>query len=178
MADASVIGQATVVRGNVRGDGSVEVHGRVEGDVSVAGDVTLFENAVVRGSITGARLTIGGTVSGDLTGSEAVALGSSAQVAGDISAPRVGIEEGAQLNGAVRTGGSTGNVGQSASRPAMEPRRAPPRAADVPRIETAKRASTPQMSASAAAPAAKRPPPEPVVPAIRRGLAKKKTRRQ
>ena len=49
MAEGSVIGQGTVVRGNVRGDGSIEIYGRVDGDVLVSGDVTLGENAAVRG---------------------------------------------------------------------------------------------------------------------------------
>ena len=62
MASASIIGRGTVVRGNVRGDGSLEIQGRVEGDVTVEGDVVLGEEAVVRGNITGTQLSIAGTV--------------------------------------------------------------------------------------------------------------------
>ena len=47
MAAASIIGQGTVVRGNVRGGGSLVIDGRVEGDVSVDGDVTLGEHGAV-----------------------------------------------------------------------------------------------------------------------------------
>ena len=103
MAEGSVIGQGTVVRGNVRGDGSVEIYGRVDGDVLVSGDVTLGEQASVRGDVTGARITIGGTVVGEVRGSEAIILERSAQVTGDMTAPRVGIEEGARARGALRT---------------------------------------------------------------------------
>src|SRR4029078_3985649 len=103
MAEASVIGQGTVVRGNVRGEGSIEIYGRVDGNVIVTGDVTLRENASVRGDVRGARVSVGGAVTGDRTGTEAVTLERAAQVAGDITAPKVGIEEGARVRGALRT---------------------------------------------------------------------------
>ena len=47
MAEASVIGRETVVRGNVRGSGGLEILGRVEGDVSIEGDVLLGDGEVL-----------------------------------------------------------------------------------------------------------------------------------
>ena len=38
MADASTIGRGTVVRGNVQGEGDLEILGRVEGSVVVDGE--------------------------------------------------------------------------------------------------------------------------------------------
>jgi cytoskeletal protein CcmA (bactofilin family) len=174
MAEGSVIGQGTVVRGNVRGDGSVEIYGRVDGDVLVSGDVTLGEQASVRGDVTGARITIGGTVVGEVRGSEAIILERSAQVTGDMTAPRVGIEEGARARGALRTE-------EPAAQPAArgsEQRRAAPRPLEMPR-----RAEAPAARAEAPAPRAavapppppqKRQPPAPVVPAFRGLQARKK----
>jgi cytoskeletal protein CcmA (bactofilin family) len=174
MAEGSVIGQGTVVRGNVRGDGSVEIYGRVDGDVLVSGDVTLGEQASVRGDITGARITIGGTVVGEVRGSEAIILERSAQVTGDMTAPRVGIEEGARARGALRT---EEPAAQSATRGA-EQRRAAPRPLEMPRRAEAPpaRAAEPPASRAAAAPPPpqKRQPPAPVVPAFRGLQARKK----
>ncbi|HVU04132.1 MAG TPA: polymer-forming cytoskeletal protein [Polyangiaceae bacterium] len=161
MAEGSVIGQSTVVRGNVRGEGSLEIFGRVDGDVSVTGDVTLGENASVRGDVNGARLTIGGTVTGDLRGTEAVVLERTAQVTGDIIAPRLGIEEGALVRGGIRMDAPTG------SGRAQSDRRPAPRA-EAPR--PAARPAAPPPSA----PAQKKQPPAPVVPAFRGLTAKKK----
>ncbi|HEX4338707.1 MAG TPA: polymer-forming cytoskeletal protein, partial [Polyangiaceae bacterium] len=129
MSEGSVIGQGTVVRGNVRGDGSLEIYGRVDGDVLVTGDVTLGDQASVRGDISGARITIGGTVVGELRGTEAVLLERTAQVTGDITAPRVGIEEGARARGALRT--EEPAAAQSSGR--AEQRRAAPRPLEMPR---------------------------------------------
>jgi cytoskeletal protein CcmA (bactofilin family) len=181
MAEGSVIGQGTVVRGNVRGDGSVEIYGRVDGDVLVTGDVTLGEQASVRGDVSGARITIGGTVVGEIRGSEAIVLERTAQVTGDLTAPRVGIEEGARARGALRT---EEPAAPAAARGA-EQRRAPSRPLEIPRRMEAPapaRAEPPAPRAVAPAPRAvasapppqKRQPPAPVVPAFRGLQARKK----
>jgi cytoskeletal protein CcmA (bactofilin family) len=180
MAEGSVIGQGTVVRGNVRGDGSLEIYGRVDGDVEVTGDVTLGDQASVRGDITGARITIAGTVVGEIRGSEAILLERSAQVTGDITAPRVGIEEGARARGALRTeepaaqASGRGEQRRAAPRPLEMPRRAePPAPARSERSEPPPRAVAAPPSAPSAA-AHKRQPPAPVVPAFRGLQARKK----
>ena len=178
MAEGSVIGQGTVIRGNVRGDGSVEIYGRVDGDVLVSGDVTLGEAASIRGDVTGARITIGGTVVGEIRGSEAILLERTAQVTGDMTAPRVGIEEGARARGALRT---EEPAAQAAGR--AEQRRAAPRPLEMPRRAEAPAsrgggpAEVPAPRAAAAPPPAqtqKRQPPAPVVPAFRGLQARKK----
>ena len=84
MAAASTIGQGTVVRGNVRGEGSLVIDGRVEGDVNVDGDVTLGEHGAVKGNVSGARISVAGAVAGNLHGTDAVLLESSARVVGDL----------------------------------------------------------------------------------------------
>jgi len=178
MAESSVIGQGTVIRGNVRGDGSIEIYGRVDGDVAVSGDVTLGESASVRGDVSGARLTICGTVAGDLTGTEAVVLERTAQVTGDIAAPRVGIEEGARARGALRTeepgapAGARPEVRRS-QRPIESPRQAE---REVPRIAApaARIAPRPEPVAPVAH---RKAPPAPVVPALRGLHGRKKKAR-
>jgi len=177
MAEGSVIGQGTVVRGNVRGEGSLEIYGRVDGDVEVTGDVTLGDQASVRGDVTGARITIAGTVVGELRGSEAVILERSAQVTGDITAPRVGVEEGARARGALRTeepaSQSTGRGEQR--RAAPRPLEMPRRVAEPPVSARAAEAPAPRPAAAAPPPVSqKRPPPAPVVPAFRGLQARKK----
>ena len=72
MPDTSVIGSTSVVRGNVRGQGNLEILGKIEGDVSVTGDIVLGESAGVRGNLNGASITVAGQVQGDIRGTEAV----------------------------------------------------------------------------------------------------------
>ena len=193
MSEPSVIGRGTVVRGNVRGDGSLEIQGRVEGDVTVAGDVVLGEEAVVRGSITGTQLTIAGTVQGDLRGNESLLVERGARVVGDLSSPRIGVAPGALVRGNVRTDGEAplasaqrrpGLAAQPlrsalpAARPAAptaEPVKVAPPPPPPPEPEEQSDSEPPHSSEPAAAPAAKAPPP--VVPALGKHAKAKKKRR-
>jgi len=52
MTETSVIGAGTIVSGHVRGQGSLEILGRVEGDVSVTGNVVIGPAGRVRGNVS------------------------------------------------------------------------------------------------------------------------------
>jgi cytoskeletal protein CcmA (bactofilin family) len=195
MAQGSVIGRETVVRGNVRGSGGLEILGRVEGDVNVEGDVLLAESAAVRGSISGTQLTISGAVMGDLRGSEAVLVESGARVVGDLLAPRIGIAEGALVRGNVRTEGEPALAPPAARRPAPAQRPASsfsaarmavpsitrpsePRATDrEPRTVERAEVKAQAVEAAAAKSSPEHEPPPPIVPVLpKNARGKKKSR--
>src|SRR5688572_9466604 len=141
MNGSSVIGRTSVVRGNVRGSGSLEILGRVEGDVSVSGEIVLGEEAAVRGSVSGTHITVSGAVQGDVRASEAVLLERGARVVGDLTAPRIGVATGALVRGLVRTDGepplgAPRRPGSAVTRPAAG---FAPRIQAVPKAEPAPR---------------------------------------
>ena len=73
MADKpTVIGSGTFVRGRVSGSGDLEISGRVEGDVTCSGDVTVERDGMVGASITAHRIVVRGAVKGDLTADDAL----------------------------------------------------------------------------------------------------------
>jgi cytoskeletal protein CcmA (bactofilin family) len=137
MAENSVIGAETVVSGHIRGSGSLEILGRVEGDVTLTGDVVVGVSGRVRGHISAAQLTVAGQVQGDLRGTEVVLVERGARVAGDIASPRIGIAPGALVRGHVQTDGepalaqsavtqsgvTQGGLSAGARRPAAPPAR-------------------------------------------------------
>ena len=47
----TIIGEHTTITGNIESNSSVKVEGRLEGDIKVAGDITVLVNAVVTGNI-------------------------------------------------------------------------------------------------------------------------------
>jgi cytoskeletal protein CcmA (bactofilin family) len=153
MAGASVIGEATTIRGNLRGSGSLDVRGRVEGDIEVDGDVALGEDAAVSGNISGAQITVAGAVLGDLRGSDAVLLERDARVIGDLVAPRIGIAEGALVRGSVRTEGEPSAARRAAVVPARRDVGFRPRPAPAPAV-----ARAPERAAAPAPPAPEKPP--------------------
>jgi cytoskeletal protein CcmA (bactofilin family) len=186
MAYASVIAGSAVIRGNVRGGTSLEILGRVEGDVGVTGDVSIGPDAVIVGAVSGARVAIGGSVEGDVTGTEAVVVSDTGRVIGDLVAPRIGMSEGAQVRGNVRTEGASGARSErrdsgSAPRATSEPRATAP--AERPRPVVAAAPPPPLAIAAPAAGAAAQPPkkapPPPMIPAPRPGVrARKKLARR
>lgn len=177
MAYASVIGSSSVIRGNVRGEGSLEILGRVEGDVGISGDLSLGPDAVVVGTISGARIVIGGSVQGDVTASEAVVITETGRVVGDLTAPRIGMSEGALVRGSVRSEGGAGSARSSSARSA-ELRAPAPIERPAPRAVTSSNSGANSNPVANAAPAAKAPakkaPPPPVIQAPRAGARARK----
>jgi cytoskeletal protein CcmA (bactofilin family) len=191
----SVLGEGTSITGRVTGDGDLEIRGRIDGEVEIRGDLVIAEGALIRASLSGARVTVRGAVLGDVIGTEAVVLEATARVVGDLRAPRIAIALGAQIRGEL----DMGDVGEperraapaTASRPqprAAQPARPAQRAPTPPARPAIVARKTPpagpaaQQQAAApapsngapAAPAAPAPParkgpPEPVVPAIKKG---------
>ena len=52
MADVTVIGQGIFLRGSIRGEGDLEIRGRIEGDVEVGGEVTIGDGALIKADVT------------------------------------------------------------------------------------------------------------------------------
>jgi cytoskeletal protein CcmA (bactofilin family) len=167
MADVTVIGQGIFLRGSIKGDGDVEIRGRIEGDVEVGGEVTIGEGALVKADVTARRITVRGAVAGNLTGEDGVRLEEGARVVGDLRGAGIGIAEGALLRGNVQTGtGGEGQRTRTRQQPAQArtPVRVEPRKA--PAVVVAK-ATTPGRKAQPAEERAA--PPLPVVPVLKKG---------
>jgi cytoskeletal protein CcmA (bactofilin family) len=103
MADVTVIGRASFVRGRISGSTDLEIHGHVEGDVAVSGEVLVEAQGLVGANLSGRRLVVRGAVKGDLVAEEAILLEDGARVVGDVRAPRVAITPGALVRGYVQT---------------------------------------------------------------------------
>lgn len=100
----SVIGKDAIVRGKLRGEGDVEIAGRLEGDVRVDGEVTVAPGGLVIAMINAQRIVVRGSVRGDVTATEFLELGPEARIIGNLRAPSIAIEEGALIRGQVETG--------------------------------------------------------------------------
>jgi cytoskeletal protein CcmA (bactofilin family) len=196
-ANVTVIGRTTRVRGRVTGSVDLEVQGFVEGEIAVAGDVTVDSQGIVGAGVRGRRLIVRGAVKGDLVGDESILLESGARVVGDVRAPRIAIAPGALVRGYVQTGdadasGTRAARAQPAARPLPAPAARPAPAASPAAVAAAPKAAAapaPAKIARPEAPAARaatplsnsgpRRPPPPVVPALRSAkgqIAKKKER--
>jgi cytoskeletal protein CcmA (bactofilin family) len=131
---ASTIGRGTLVRGSVHGEGDLEILGRVEGSVSVSGDLAVGETALIKSDVSGRHVTVRGAIAGNVSATGSIVLEAGARVVGDLGAPQIGIRPGALVRGMVSTGGplaaaaSSGSAATTRARPAA----APPRSSAAP----------------------------------------------
>ncbi|HZU82054.1 MAG TPA: polymer-forming cytoskeletal protein [Polyangiaceae bacterium] len=94
------IGRGARVRGRVRGEGDLVIEGRLEGDLSLRGDLTIAEGAEVASDTLEAHaVTVAGALEGDVTASGAVRLAPGARVRGNIRGTAIAIEDGARYSG-------------------------------------------------------------------------------
>ncbi|RYE86389.1 MAG: hypothetical protein EOO75_15795, partial [Myxococcales bacterium] len=128
MAERTILGPGSFIRGLIRGDGDIEIAGQLEGEVDVTGDVVIQPSATIKASLRGARVIIRGAVSGDVSARAAILLESGARVVGSLAAPSIGIGEGALIRGRVETGADAGPAAQRPAGAQRETPRAAPRA--------------------------------------------------
>ncbi len=181
MADVTIISRSSRVRGRFTGSGDLEILGHVEGEIELAGDVTVDTEGLVAANVSAQRIVVRGAVKGDLTASDAVVLEEGAKVVGDVRAPRVAIATGAFLRGYVQTA----NAGAAPARARTQQARAearPDTSARAPQVAVAKAPPAQVRQAPVAAPsrphvavaapkppAAKAGPPAPFVPVLKKG---------
>src|SRR5262245_50439379 len=105
MAEISSIGRGTVVRGNIRGDGDLDIHGHVEGGIALGGELLISETGLIRSDISAKRVIVRGAVAGNISATESIVIEHGARVAGDLGAPQIGIRPGGLVRGNVSTEG-------------------------------------------------------------------------
>ncbi|GAC1354492.1 MAG: hypothetical protein NVSMB47_07820 [Polyangiales bacterium] len=163
----SVLGEHTRLRGRVRGEGDLEVRGRLEGEVDVDGELVIAPTALIKASLRGARVVIRGAVLGDVSASDSIVLEESARVVGNLTAGRIAIALGAQLRGELTMDGA----GEERARPARATTTQTRPAARPAPASVARPAPPPPraLAATPVRPAAKAAPPAPVIAAIKKG---------
>ena len=95
----SVVAHDTVWNGDLQTDGTVHVHGRVEGSVSAKHDVFVADEAEVSASIVAENVSVAGFVRGTIRCGNRFEVLPQGRVAGDVFAPVLVIHEGATING-------------------------------------------------------------------------------
>jgi cytoskeletal protein CcmA (bactofilin family) len=171
MAETTVIGRASFVHGRVSGSGELEIAGRVEGSVTIAGEVTVESSGLVAANISAKRIVVRGAVKGDLTADDARVVESGARVVGDLRAPRIAIAPGGLVRGHVQTGAAGAAKPRAASASA---RATMPSARAVSPAPAAAAKSAPKNNGKpahrgATHGGARLGPPPPVVPALKKG---------
>lgn len=95
----TVIAKDLTVTGTLRGDGVVQIEGRVEGEVSLKGYVIVSPTGVIKGPVEADVIRIAGIVEGNIIAHDHLRLEKTGSVLGDVTTVSFVIEDGGQLNG-------------------------------------------------------------------------------
>ena len=119
------------IKGSIKFQNDLIVDGKVEGEITSTGILTVGENAEIRGEIKTKSATVYGKVHGNITVEERCELKSRAVLQGDLKAARLVIEEGATFVGKsevtpVKGGARAAAAAVEAPRPAEAPKAAAP----------------------------------------------------
>jgi cytoskeletal protein CcmA (bactofilin family) len=100
--EQATIGRSVVIKGEISGTESLYVDGRIEGTVNFADSrITVGRNGVVIADISAKEVVIMGKVTGNIQCTDRLDIRSEGSLAGDVVTPRICVEDGAVLKGAV-----------------------------------------------------------------------------
>ena len=95
----TIVGSNVQIKGNLTNQGSIELHGQVEGEITSGEDITIGETANIQGPVSAKNIDISGRVVGSIQASEKIEINPSGYVEGDIKAKIISIKPGATFNG-------------------------------------------------------------------------------
>src|SRR5579863_5995 len=102
LMEQATIGRSVVIKGEVSGAESLYVDGRIEGTVNFADSrVTVGRSGAVVANISAKEVVIMGTVTGNIHCTDRLDIRSEGSLTGDVVTPRICVEDGAVLKGAV-----------------------------------------------------------------------------
>jgi len=95
----TLIGEDTVLDGNIKCNGAVRIDGTVNGSINSESDIFIGEKAVIKGNLYGNSIYVSGKVEGNIYSKSSVHFFSTAYILGDIEAFSIVTDEGAVFNG-------------------------------------------------------------------------------
>jgi cytoskeletal protein CcmA (bactofilin family) len=100
----NVLANDVEIKGSIKFSHDLIIDGKIEGEVSSDGALTVGENSLIKGEIKTRAVTIFGKVEGNITVQEKCELKSNAVLVGDVAAGTLAIEEGATFLGRSQVG--------------------------------------------------------------------------
>ena len=90
----TVIAQGITFTGTIRGEGNVQVEGRLDGEIDLKGGVVVADGGTVQGPITADAVRVAGEVQGSITAREHLCLERTGGIHGDVTTASLIVENG------------------------------------------------------------------------------------
>ena len=98
---AFVVGEKIQIRGDLTGEGNIQLMGGFQGTIELTGTVIIGESAQVEADIAATDIVVGGHVKGNLIASGRVNLLPTGSVTGNVKTGSIAAAEGASLKGEI-----------------------------------------------------------------------------
>ena len=95
----TIVGKDSIINGKVSIQNSIRIEGRIIGEVSSTGTVTIGSKGEVEGDIIAVNAIVGGKVKGSMKATEKIILEANSIFVGDIQTAKLTIDEGAMFEG-------------------------------------------------------------------------------
>ena len=99
-----VIGKGLVVRGELSGEGNIELGDQFEGKIYLTGSVVVLEGASIQSDIFATEIVVAGAVRGNLMATEKVEFSSSGRLFGNVRSKVLVVREGGRVSGRILSG--------------------------------------------------------------------------
>jgi cytoskeletal protein CcmA (bactofilin family) len=110
------IGKSITIKGDLSGNEDLQIDGSVEGRIDLPNNqLTIGAEGRVKAEVHAKSVIVIGHVTGNLSAADRIHVEATGIVDGDVKAPRLVIQEGAMLNGAVEMG----SAASSTSKPSL-----------------------------------------------------------
>lgn len=111
----TLIGEGTVIKGEVRFTDGLRIDGELHGDVQATGDgrtlLVISDKARVHGKVRAGHVIINGSVEGPVMADELLELQPKARIVGDVKYETLEMHQGATIDGELRPLKSEGKPG-------------------------------------------------------------------
>lgn len=91
---STVIAQGITFTGVIRGEGSVQIEGRLEGEIDLRGGVVVAAGGMVQGPIVADAVRVAGDVQGSITARDHLCLERTGGIHGDVTTASLIVENG------------------------------------------------------------------------------------
>lgn len=102
----NVLGEGTVIEGNISSSGDLRIDGEIKGNLRTQGKCVLGSTGKISGDIEAKCCDISGLVEGNMRISDLLLIKNTGRINGDISTNKIVIENGGELNGSCTMGGT------------------------------------------------------------------------
>jgi cytoskeletal protein CcmA (bactofilin family) len=125
VAARNILSTDVEIKGTVKFTNDLLVDGKIEGEITSDGNLTIGENARIKAEVRTATITVYGKVQGNITATERIDLKASAEIIGDIKAKVLTIEAGAVFVGKSTVGAQVQTAAPAQAAQGQKPAGAP-----------------------------------------------------